>query len=85
MIADLKALEEIRSSWDGVEALRERLKVGLFASAGILGGVFPFHVADIANNLPFLSRTTLIVLNNRRSWLYVVRPCLAIVQKGNFF
>jgi hypothetical protein len=41
MIADLTALQEIRSAWNGVEALRERIQVGLFASVGIIGGVYP--------------------------------------------
>jgi hypothetical protein len=54
MIADLTALQEIRSAWNGVEALRERIQVGLFASVGIIGGVYPFSVADAAHNLPFL-------------------------------
>ena len=42
MIADLRALQEIRSAWNGVEALRERIQVGLFASVttGIIGGVY---------------------------------------------
>jgi hypothetical protein len=54
MIADLTALQEIRSAWNGVEALRQRIQVGLFASVEIIGGVYPFSVADAAHNLPFL-------------------------------
>ena len=54
MIKDSVALKEIRSSWRGVEALRERLQVGLFASMGILGGICPFRVAGAAHNLPFI-------------------------------
>jgi hypothetical protein len=54
MIADLTALEEMRSAWNGVEVLKGRIQVGLFASGGIIGGVYPFSVADAAHNLPFL-------------------------------
>ncbi len=54
MIADLTALQEIRSAWNGVEALRGRIQRALFASLGDVGGVYPFSVADAAHNLPFL-------------------------------
>jgi hypothetical protein len=54
MIADLTALHEIRSTWNGVEVLTQQIQVGLFASVGIIGGVYPFSVADAAHNLPFL-------------------------------
>ncbi|MEZ4863382.1 MAG: hypothetical protein R3C14_18840 [Caldilineaceae bacterium] len=54
MITDLIALQEIRSAWNGVEALRERIQVGLFATVGTGSSVYPFHVADAAHNLPFL-------------------------------
>jgi hypothetical protein len=39
MIADLTALHEIRSTWNGVGVLRQQMQVGLFASVGIIGGV----------------------------------------------
>jgi len=54
MIADLTALQEIRRSWNGVEVLKDRIQVGLFSAVGIIGGVYPFSVADAAHNLPFL-------------------------------
>ena len=54
MIKDPSALKEIRDSWSGVEALRQKLQRGLFASMGSLGGIYPFFVADAAHNLPFI-------------------------------
>ena len=54
MIGDKDALVEIRQSWAGVEALRERLKVSAFASMGLIGGTFPFALSNAAHNLPFI-------------------------------
>ena len=53
MITDTNRLAEHRKEWAGVDALRSKLKVSAFASAGI-GGRFPFALADAANNLPFM-------------------------------
>lgn len=54
MIRDATALAEVRQSWGGVEALRSRLQVSAFASVGVLGGSFPFVLANAAHNLPFI-------------------------------
>ena len=55
MITDLTVLQEIRCAWNGVESLRGRIQIGLFATQmGVIGGVYPFGVADAAHNLPFL-------------------------------
>ena len=54
MIRDQSALKEIQQSWDGVEALRSRLKVSAFASSGIGPGSYPFSLANAAHNLPFI-------------------------------
>ena len=53
MIRDTDALAEIRRSWDGVEALREKLQVSAFAAAGVFG-MFPFVLSNAAHNLPFM-------------------------------
>ena len=53
MISDQTALDEIRHSWEGVEALRDRLQrslLGFFAQ----GVSFVIFVADSAHNLPFV-------------------------------
>lgn len=52
MIDDTEALNEIRNSWSGVEALQARLQRALFASVGAIGGSYPFSVADAAHSLP---------------------------------
>ena len=54
MIRDETALLEIRSSWQGVEALRSTLQVSALASVGVIGGVFPFALSNAAHNLPFI-------------------------------
>jgi hypothetical protein len=54
VICDQKALAEIRRSWEGVEALRRRLRRSTFASIGIIGSTFPHRLADAADNLPFI-------------------------------
>ena len=54
MIRDSATLTHVQKSWTGVEALRERLKRSAFASAGVIGGTFPFALADAAHNLPFI-------------------------------
>ncbi len=53
MISDPAALEEIRYSWQGVEALRERLQSALLGSFA-QGASFVIFVADAAHNLPFV-------------------------------
>jgi hypothetical protein len=54
VIRDPNALEEIRRSWRGVEALRGQLQLSAFASVGVIGGSFPHKLADAAHNLPFI-------------------------------
>lgn len=54
MISDATVLTEVRESWQGVTKMRERIKVGLFAAPGLIGGTFPHYVADTAYNLPFV-------------------------------
>ena len=54
MISDKTAAEEVEKNWAGVEALRGKLKRSAFASTGVVGGVFPFALADAAHNLPFI-------------------------------
>jgi hypothetical protein len=52
MITDPAALADVERSWSGVEALRDKLKRSGYASTGVVGGVFPFALADAAHNLP---------------------------------
>jgi hypothetical protein len=54
VIQDATALTEIQQSWNGVEALRSKLQVSAFASVGVIGGTFPFTLANAAHNLPFI-------------------------------
>lgn len=54
MISDPKALAEAKNNWAGVEALRAKLQRSAFASKGVVGGVYPFALADAAHNLPFI-------------------------------
>jgi hypothetical protein len=54
VIRDPTALGEVQRSWAGVEALRSRLQVSAFASVGVVGGSFPFTLANAAHNLPFI-------------------------------
>ena len=54
MISDKSAADEVKKNWAGVEALRGKLKRSAFASTGVVGGVFPFALADAAHNLPFI-------------------------------
>jgi hypothetical protein len=53
MIADQAALDEIRQSWRGVEALRDKLQRALLGSFA-QGASFVVFVADAAHNLPFV-------------------------------
>ncbi len=53
MITDRVALDEIRQSWNGVEALRGRLQGALLGSFA-QGASFMIFVADAAHNLPFV-------------------------------
>ena len=61
MIRDSAALEEIQQEWAGVVALRVKLDLSA-ASSSIVGGMFPFALADAAHNLPFIH--AFAVLNN---------------------
>ena len=54
VLKDTNTLLEIRKDWNGVEALRNKLRASAFASMGILGGIFPFTLSNAAHNLPFL-------------------------------
>jgi hypothetical protein len=53
MIADPKALEDLRASWNGVRLLRSKIQRALLGSFA-MGSPFVFHIADHAHNLPFL-------------------------------
>ena len=53
MIADKAALVEIRQSWGGVEALKNRVQRSLLGSFAE-GGSFVIFIADSAHNLPLL-------------------------------
>ena len=53
MISDRAALEEIRQSWNGVEALRGKLQRALLGSFA-QGASFVIFIADSAHNLPFV-------------------------------
>jgi hypothetical protein len=54
LIKEPTTLTEVRLSWAGVEALRNSLQVSAFASRGVIGGSFPFKLANAAHNLPFV-------------------------------
>ncbi|KAA5535654.1 hypothetical protein FYK55_28510 [Roseiconus nitratireducens] len=54
MIADSASLDAARKNWSGVEALREKLNVSAFSAVGVVGGTFPFSLADAAHNVPLL-------------------------------
>lgn len=53
MITDTDALTELRSSWNGVRIMREKLQAALLGSFS-QGASFAIHIADIAHNLPFV-------------------------------
>ena len=54
MIEDENSLAAIKRDWNGVELLRDKLKRSAYASRGVVGGVFPFALANAAHNLPFM-------------------------------
>jgi hypothetical protein len=54
VIRDSVTLAEVQSGWAGVEVLRGRLQRSAFASQGVIGGSFPFALANAAHNLPFI-------------------------------
>jgi hypothetical protein len=54
VIQDARALSEVRKNWAGVETLRSRLQTSAFTAVGVVGGRFPFALADAAHNLPFV-------------------------------
>lgn len=53
MIKDAIALQELRDSWRGVEALRDKLQRALLGSFA-QGASFAIFAADAAHNLPFV-------------------------------
>lgn len=53
MIADQSALQEIKQSWHGVEALKQKVQRALLGSFA-QGASFAIFVADSAHNLPFV-------------------------------
>lgn len=53
MITDIAALNEIRESWRGVEALRGKLQRAMLGSMAT-GGHSAIFAADAAHNLPFV-------------------------------
>src|SRR5262249_579545 len=54
MIRDAVVLADIRADWAGVEAIRAKLQRSAFAAKGLIGGSYPFTLADAAHNLPFV-------------------------------
>jgi hypothetical protein len=54
VIRDSVTLAEVQSGWAGVEILRGRLQRSAFSSRGVIGGSFPFALANAAHNLPFI-------------------------------
>ncbi len=56
MIQDSNTLSEIQNDWNGVE----KLQVSAFASSGVIGGTFPFALANAAHNLPFIHAFTVL-------------------------
>ncbi len=73
MIKNVNTLIEIRKDWIGVESLRDKLKRSAYASTGVVGGIFPFALANAAHNLPFMHAFS--VLNEVLS---------ALEKEGNF-
>ncbi len=53
MISDKSVLGEVRASWGGVEALRDKLQGALLGSL-VQGPTFAIFMADAAHNLPFI-------------------------------
>ncbi len=53
MISDKNVLTEVKASWGGVEALRDKLQRALLGSFAE-GGSFAIFAADAAHNLPFM-------------------------------
>jgi hypothetical protein len=54
MIKHATARAEVQLGWAVVEALRDSLQVSANASVGVIGGSFPFQLANAAHNLPFV-------------------------------
>ena len=54
MINDSNTLSNIVKEWNGVELLRNKLQRSAFGSRGVVGGSFPFALANAAHNLPFI-------------------------------
>jgi len=54
MINDDDIHAGIKEDWNGVELLRNKLKRSAYASTGMMGGTFPFALANAAHNLPFI-------------------------------
>jgi hypothetical protein len=51
MIKDSRVLAEVRQDWQGVRNRQTSIFVGLAASTGIVGGIYPHKVADISYSL----------------------------------
>ncbi len=59
MIKDAAELDRVQKEWAVVCDLRGRIKVNLFAGAGLFGH-FSHFLANCANNLPFLHACSLL-------------------------
>jgi hypothetical protein len=51
MIKDARVFAEVRQDWQGVRNRQTSIFVGLVASRGVVGGIFPHRVADISYSL----------------------------------
>jgi hypothetical protein len=60
MISDPNTLKKLQQEWEGVRALRNRIKLGMVVAAVPHG--YPFILSNMAHNLPFLHACG--VLNN---------------------
>ncbi len=84
MIKDAAELDRVQKEWAVVSDLRGRIKVNLFAGAG-LDGFFSHFLADCANNLPFLHacsvlNETLLQLRDERVFQCKNRTLGALVK-----
>jgi hypothetical protein len=53
MMADARALENFRQSWNGVRLVRSKIQRALLGSFA-MGSPFALAIIDAAHNLPFL-------------------------------
>jgi hypothetical protein len=65
MLTDALALSELRDSWRGVEALRDKVS-GALLGAFATGGTFAIFAADAAHNLPFVHACTVLEMSLRQ-------------------